>query len=372
VKVLFGVKHIILALLTNPKELADRVNLATYTQGFQLTGPIAILIIYTIIYLGSFFGSYAIAIIVMTVLVRLLLLNLTIAQIKSMRLQQYIGPITQIIQQRYKHDRALQTQKLMLVNQKFGFNPLSGCLPIFVQLIVLFGVYHALYDPVFLGQTFWGIQLLFPINLLYARSFAKGVSLAPMIFDYIQSHNLWYQVLQWEIASGGKVYKWAIYWPALLLVVFYIGTSLFLQRVMRRATAPDPQVKEFFASYLKKKDDGKPDVAEQIQKQMSFMNIMLVFIAFIFSAGALLYFIVQNLLIVAEYTFIPRLVKVKYEPAELEAIIRAIEKESPTTAVAGAVSSHPSSVDPGKGSEEVEETEKFEILSTRKPFQKRK
>ena len=316
-KLLFGVKHVLLALLTNPKELAQSVNLATYTQGFQLTGPIAVLIIYTIIYLGSVFGSYAIAIIVMTVLVRLLLLNLTVAQIRTMRLQQYIGPITQIIQQRYKYDRALQTQKLLLLNQKFRFNPLSGCLPILIQLIVLFGVYRALYDPVFLGQTFWGIQLLFPINLLYARGFAKGVNLEPMIFEYIKTHDLWYQVLQWEIAVGGKVYKWAIYWPALLLVVFYIGTSLFLQRVMKRATAPDPQVKEFFASYLKKKEDGKPDVAEQIQKQMSLMNILLVFIAFIFSAGALLYFIVQNLLMVAEYTFIPKLVKVRYQPVEL-------------------------------------------------------
>ena len=64
-------------------------------------------------------------------------------------------------------------------------------------------------------------------------------------------------------------------------------------------------------------------MASQMQKQMGFMNFIIIIFAFIFSAGALIYFIVQNTLMMLEYTWIPKLYPQKpLDPKELKAFIR--------------------------------------------------
>lgn len=362
--------HLLLISLQSAGELLKKVDFVHYTKGFQLTGPIAIIIIYTIIYLGSFFGSYAIAIILMTLLVRLMLLNLTIALIKTMKLNQYVAPLAKEIQKRYRHDKALQNRKLMLLYQYLHFNPLSGCMAMPIQVIILFGVYRALYDPVFLGQTFWGIQMLFPMNLYFAARFGAAGDFTSRVFDYINTHGISWQVIQWSISSGGKIYKWAIYWPSLLLVIFYILTSLLMQKVMRKSSQPDPAIRDVFADpkAIAKGKDKSQEFADAMQRQMGLTNIMLVFFAFIVSAGALLYFIVQNVLMMIEYTLIPRSFKLAYSPAELKGIMEAIEKETPLAAHPSGTSSSQEKVSEA----ELEQTEAQEIVSLRKPFQKKK
>jgi len=187
-----------------------------------------------------------------------------------------------------------------------------------------------------------------------------------MIMDYIQTHGLNWQVLYFSFTSGDKIYKWAIYWPTLILVIAYIASSLMMQKVIRRVSTPDPRIKEFFDEKLgTKKRGSSQDIAEQMQKQMSFMNIILVFIAFILSAGALLYFFVQNILMMLEYKFIPKLIKVRYTEAELEEIIRAIQKDKPLE-VEAEPAANPSATFIDKDKEEEEE-----IIRIRKPFQKK-
>ncbi len=362
----------LMVILTDPRTLAEKVNTATYTVGFQLTGPIALIIIYSLIYAGSFLGSYALAIILITVLIRLLLLNLTVSQIRMMKLNQYMAPLAKRLQEKYKHDKTLMNQKLMLLYQQFRFNPLSGCIAMFLQIIILFGVYRALYDPVFLGQSFWGIQLLFPMNLYYAARFAKGFDLSSAIFNYVAEHNISWQVLQWSYASGGKIYKWAIYWPALALVVLYVITSLIMQRVMRKVSAPDPAVKNLFDDGKKVKRDKSKDFADIMQRQMGIFNIMLVLIAFILSAGALLYFIVQNLLMMIEYTLIPKVQKLSYTSPELMLIMDRVEKGVATSKQTVSSSSKTGAIDLNESAPDKEEEEEQEIVRLRQPFKKKR
>jgi hypothetical protein len=118
------------------------------------------------------------------------------------------------------------------------------------------------------------------------------------------------------------------YWPALILVVFYIVTTLLMQRAMRLANQADPKfIAEFQAEMkLEKVKDNRPeppDPTAQMQRQMALMNIMLIFFAFIFSAGALLYFITQNLIMLLEYKLLlagPGAIKL--DAKELKAFIR--------------------------------------------------
>lgn len=258
---------------------------------------------------GSFVHNYGLAIILTAIVVRLLLLPLTRMQIRGMKMMQQLQPVMKKIQLFYPNKQD-QSAKTMELYSRFKINPLSGCLPMVIQLPILFGVYRALYDPSFVGKKFLGIQLLFPVNVTSGRSFGMGPELKDLIDVTIAKLGLMTQIVRLPDnipLVGGSFW----YLPALALVVLYVISSLLMQRTMRRVNTPDPEFAREFEELMKtRKQEGQrktePDVGQQMQRQMSYMNFIIIIFAFIFSAGALLYFIVQNLLMMVEYTLIPR------------------------------------------------------------------
>lgn len=95
--------------------------------------------------------SYGIAIILMTVLIKVALLPLAIKQIRSMKGMQELQPRIQELQQRYKGDPQRMQQEMAKMYQELGVNPLSGCLPMLIQMPFLISIFYALreysYDP---------------------------------------------------------------------------------------------------------------------------------------------------------------------------------------------------------------------------------
>ncbi|UOQ95523.1 YidC family membrane integrase SpoIIIJ [Halobacillus shinanisalinarum] len=93
-------------------------------------------------------GSYGLAIIIVTIIIRLVLLPLNVKQLKSSKAMQDIQPQLQELRSKYSSKDAQSQQKLqqetMQLFQKNGVNPLAGCLPIIVQMPVLIGFYHAI------------------------------------------------------------------------------------------------------------------------------------------------------------------------------------------------------------------------------------
>src|SRR5699024_8884868 len=95
-----------------------------------------------------FDGNYGLAIVIVTIIVRLILLPLNVKQLKSSKAMQDIQPELKEIQKKYSSKDANTQQKLqqetMALFQKHGVNPLAGCLPIFVQMPILIAMYHAI------------------------------------------------------------------------------------------------------------------------------------------------------------------------------------------------------------------------------------
>ncbi len=91
--------------------------------------------------------SYGLAIIVLTVIVRLLLLPLTLKQTKSMSKMTEIQPELKKLQDKYKNDPQRLNQETMKMYKEHGANPMSGCLPLLIQMpiiIALFTVFREL------------------------------------------------------------------------------------------------------------------------------------------------------------------------------------------------------------------------------------
>ncbi len=88
--------------------------------------------------------SYGLAIIFMTILIKLVMFPLTQKQMRSMRAMQEIQPKTKYIQEKYKDDQALMQKKTMELYKEHGVNPMGGCLPLLIQMPIFLAFYQSL------------------------------------------------------------------------------------------------------------------------------------------------------------------------------------------------------------------------------------
>jgi len=97
-----------------------------------------------LLWLFNFFGNFGVAIIGLTVIMRALLFPIAQKQFASMAQMRAVQPKMKAIQERYKDDKQKQQQEVMALYKKEGVNPLSGCLPIFLQIPIFFALYKVL------------------------------------------------------------------------------------------------------------------------------------------------------------------------------------------------------------------------------------
>lgn len=100
--------------------------------------------------LASFVGSYGLAIVVLTLIVRAVLWPLNASQQRSMRMMQTLQPKLKAIQDRYKSNPQVMQQKMMEFYKDHKFNPMGGCLPLLIQMPIFILLYSALMNPAFI------------------------------------------------------------------------------------------------------------------------------------------------------------------------------------------------------------------------------
>lgn len=120
---------------------------------------------------NSFNGNYGLAIIIVTVIIRTLLLPLNIKQLKSSRAMQEVQPKMKELKEKFSSKDAKTQQQLQQETMKLfkenGVNPLAGCLPVIVQMPILFGIYQAIMRTSEISQgSFLWFQLGSPDYIL--------------------------------------------------------------------------------------------------------------------------------------------------------------------------------------------------------------
>jgi YidC/Oxa1 family membrane protein insertase len=91
--------------------------------------------------------NYGVAIILLTVVIRLILLPLGIKQIRSMQHMQIVQPRIKQIQQKFKGNKQRQQEEIMKLYREYGVNPFSGCWPVLLQFPILIAMYSVLRWP---------------------------------------------------------------------------------------------------------------------------------------------------------------------------------------------------------------------------------
>ena len=191
-------------------------------------------------------------IILFTVLVKLILLPLTIQQIRSQKAMQKLQPELKALQTKLKGDREKLGVETMALYKQHGVNPAAGCLPIVLQMPVLFGLYAALNN---LGTQNLPENAAFQQPWLWVENLARP--------DILQLGFLGFPL-------------------PFILPILAAATQWVQQRMMTQPT-DDPQ--------------------QQMQQQMfQFMPLMMLWFGVSFSAGLALYWVTQNVIgIIQQY-----------------------------------------------------------------------
>jgi YidC/Oxa1 family membrane protein insertase len=101
--------------------------------------------------LGS--QSYWFAIVLLTIAVRVVLIPLTVKQVRSTRVMQELQPEIKKLQAKHKGDKQKLTEETMKLYQEKGFNPLSGCWPLLAQMPFFFALYRVFYSKHLAGEA---------------------------------------------------------------------------------------------------------------------------------------------------------------------------------------------------------------------------
>ncbi len=158
-------------------------------------------IFYLLAALFKYVGNFGLAIILLTVIVRLILFPIAQKQFASMAQMRAVQPKMKKLQERHKDDKQKLQQEMMKLYKDEGVNPLAGCLPIFLQIPIFFALYKVLMLSIEMRhQPFilWIKDLsapdpLTPVNLFGLLAFDPPVFLAIGILPILMGITMWMQ-----------------------------------------------------------------------------------------------------------------------------------------------------------------------------------
>lgn len=228
--------------------------------------------------------DFGIAIILVTISIKLLLIPLSRKQIESQKKMQELQPRIKEIQDKYKNDKEKQSRALMEFYKENKANPFSGCLPMVFQLIFLIAIYRVLFN---ISQN----GLMVNSSDLYLFMHNPG-QINHLFLGLIDLSS----IIDFKSFSAGNV-------AHIVLVVAAAGAQ-YVQTKMLMAT----KAKTEKSDKNEKKDDKNLDFAQTMSKQMLYLApIMTLFIGIKFPAGLALYWLVSTLFMIAQQEYLEKL-----------------------------------------------------------------
>lgn len=250
------------------------------------------------------FGNYGLALIGFTFVVNIILLPLTWKQQKSTTMMQAIQPELNRIQEKYKNDKEKLNTEIMKLYQNNNINPMSGCLPLLIQLPIIFILYRIVYSPIshMLGYT---AEQLANLKAKYPDITGNMIEVELAAKSGLIDFDFFGLDLSLVPSIGNINLLWLI--PIFAGITTY-GLSWL---TMRQAEAKKTEEQ-------KKKEKDNP-TANQMQTMNKIMPLITVWFAFTFSASIGLYWIMNNIFKMIQQLVVNQLLKKENNPLVIEA-----------------------------------------------------
>ena len=122
------------------------------------------------LWLHGFIANWGIVILIFSLIIKLVTIPLSTGQMRSMKKMQVVQPMVTELRDKYKDDPKKQQEEMMKVYRTYGVNPVGGCLPLVLQMPILFALYTLLRNAIQLRQSpfaFWIHDLSVPDALIH-------------------------------------------------------------------------------------------------------------------------------------------------------------------------------------------------------------
>lgn len=221
----------------------------------------------------NFLGHQTIlAIAVLTILIRLLILPLTLGQQRSAQKMRELQPEIEKLRKKYGDDQEKLAEEQMKLWREAGVNPTGGCLPLLIQLPIMIGLYRA-------------ITYCVPSTPLQLFQFSQHIyKWLPGVEGLVPLQSTF---LGMDLGQPPSPDQWWSY----VLPLLAFATSWLQQRMLTPSTSGGS-------------GDGQSQTEMMTQQMQIMMPLMFGFIALQYAVGLSFYFIISNLVGIAQYYFI--------------------------------------------------------------------
>lgn len=273
-------------------------------------------------FLYNLFGNnYGWALIGFTLIVNIILLPLTLKQQRSTAEMQLIQPELARLQAKYKNDKEKLNAEMMKLYQKNNINPMSGCLPLLIQLPIILILYQVIIKPLSYMQGLTDVQLTELQTLVYGADNTNAVlsqvtlasdaaklgadKLSQLSFEFT---NINFNFFGLDLGATPSLSHPSLLW--IIPVLAGVTTYLLSWYTMRQSNAK------------KSEDDKKKDdpAASQMQTMNKIMPLITVYFAFTLAAGIGFYWIVNNVFRFLQQMVITKIIssKIANDPLVIE------------------------------------------------------
>jgi YidC/Oxa1 family membrane protein insertase len=228
-----------------------------------------------LLFIYSLIANFGIAIILFTILIRMVTWPLQAKQIKSTAAMQDMQKSKewQEIQKKHKDDKQALQQEQMKLYQEKGINPLSGCLPLLIQFPVIIGLYQA-------------------ITRSLASTPFQMVDLSRHVYPFLKVSEMLpinKQFLWMDLSLPERWYPFGLAVGIPILAIIVLATTFMQSRLMTPPAQPGEQG------------------AQMTQAMNLYMPLFMGYLALTLASGLSLYFIVSNVVTIGQYAAMGKL-----------------------------------------------------------------
>lgn len=294
-----------------------------------------------LLWLYEAFGSYALALVLFTIIIRIIMFPLSLKGKKSMMQMNALSARAQQLQKQYGKDRERYNQELTNLYQKEGVSPTGGCLWTMLPMPVLIGLYAIIRRPLYymMGISDEGIQTV--ASALgwadYARGGYNEITLANMLNDSgnfetaraalgdlgsrLSTIDFSFLGLNLSQTPNWKFWQGPFDWATLglVLIPILVAVLAFLSSKVSMKT-----------NYMSKTQQGSGNAAvDKTNRQMMYMMpVMYVWFGFIMPAGMSIYMCATSLIMMVQDLICSKLLRKQFEELEEKRAARELaEKE---------------------------------------------
>ncbi len=267
----------------------------------------------------EFVGNYGITLIIFTFVTKMIMLPLTVNQKKSMIRMNAFQPLINNIQKKYANDPAKQQEELARLQREHGFSMTSGCLPMAIQMPILFGLIDVIYKPLrymlkvpaeLIGDSkapgaLWTIAegIVESLSKYTPQTdIIKAIQMQPSAFtehlsaeviSNIQAFDFTFLGMDLTATPSLKVFN------MMLLIPLFSVTSMVLQQ------------------YLSQKLNGQ-QMNNQTKTMLIFSTGMFLYFSFVIPAGVSIYWIFSSVFAIIQEAILHKFINPEKEKAKIE------------------------------------------------------